>query len=267
MRNEFMTERDGPLISVIVAVYNGAETIERLLLSVANCAYPHIDLIIMDGGSSDGTLEVLKKYETYIKCWRSEKDNGIYDALNKAISLCEVGSYVLVLGADDQLLELQPIINSIIQHKADVFVTNVQQKNIESGVTVPYKCFLPTAIDNFNFLSFPFHHQGFIFRLFDSKIQKFHPELGLHSDYEFMARMLHTSNRSVFVDTLLSEYSTGGASDYFALKNLKSLNNVASFLGLSRFKIIIISPLKFFRMLFKLVIPISGIDFLRKLFR
>lgn len=256
-----------PLISIIVAVFNGVQTIERLLLSVVECTYENLNLIIMDGGSTDGTLEILEKYRDHIKCWKSEPDGGIYDALNKAMSFCELGSYVLVLGADDILLNIQPVIDSIVRDDADLLVTNVQQRNIKNDVTAIYKCFLPVDINNDNFLNFPFHHQGFIFKILDTASQRFYPELGLHSDYEFMVRAFRKAKSAVFVDVLLSEYSTGGASDYFSWKNLKSLDCVARSLGLSRIKIVIFSPLKFLRMLFKLILPIGFIDLFRRFFR
>lgn len=256
-----------PLISIVVAVFNGAETIERMLVSVVECSYERLDLIIMDGGSTDGTVEILEKYHDYIKYWRSERDCGIYDALNKAISFCELGSYVLVLGADDKLLDIQPVVDSIISDKADVLVTNVRQRNIKTGATLVYRCFLPTEINIYNFLSFPLHHQGYIFKVSDVTFQRFYPELGLHSDYEFMVRTLSLAKRAVFVDVLVSEYSTGGASDYFSWKNLRSLGCVARSLGLSRIKIVIFSPLRFLRMLFKLILPSGCIDLLRRIFR
>lgn len=256
-----------PLISVVVAVFNGAETIERMLLSVVGCSYAYLDLIIMDGGSTDGTIEILEKYHDHIKYWKSERDDGIYDALNKAMTFCERDSYVLVLGADDKLLDIQPVVDSIVSDKADVLVTNVQQRNIKSGATGAYKCFLPAKINSYNFLSFPLHHQGFIFRISDVAFQGFCPKLGLHADYEFMARTLSVAKHAVFVDVLMSEYSTGGASDYFSWKNLKSLDRVACSLGLSRIKIVIFSPLRFLRMLIKLALPVGFIDLLRRIFR
>jgi glycosyltransferase involved in cell wall biosynthesis len=262
-----MSAEELPLISIVVAVFNGVDTVEKLLSSVIECTYKNLDLIIMDGGSTDGTLEILEKYNGYIRYWRSERDGGIYDALNKAMSFCEVGSYVLVLGADDKLLDIQPVIDSIIRDSADVLVTNVQQRDIKSNVTTVYKCFLPEDITNYNFLSFPLHHQGFIFRIPEVDFQGFCPELGLHSDYEFMARTLRTARHAVFIDVLLSEYSTGGASDYFSWKNLRSLGCVARSLGLSRVRIVVFSPVRFLRMLFKLVLPIGCIDLLRRFFR
>ncbi len=67
-----------PLISVIVAVYNGAKTLQHCIDSVANQAYPHKELIIMDGGSTDGTVDILEANDDRIGYWESKPDRGIY---------------------------------------------------------------------------------------------------------------------------------------------------------------------------------------------
>ncbi len=91
---------DGPLVSIITVVYNGAATLERTIRSVLSLSYPNIEYIIIDGGSSDGTLELLKRYEDRIDLWVSEKDQGIYDAMNKGLALC-TGDWIGLINADD----------------------------------------------------------------------------------------------------------------------------------------------------------------------
>ena len=74
-----------PLISIITVVLNDKDNIEKTILSVLNQNYKNIQYIIIDGGSSDGTIDIIKKYEKNIGFWISEKDEGIYDAFNKGL--------------------------------------------------------------------------------------------------------------------------------------------------------------------------------------
>lgn len=93
-------DKQGPKISVIVAVYNGAATLERCLDSFAAQIYPHKELIVLDGGSTDGTQEILRGASPFISCWESERDRGIYHAWNKGLARA-TGDWICFLGADD----------------------------------------------------------------------------------------------------------------------------------------------------------------------
>lgn len=89
-------------ISIIIAVYNGAETLEKCLKSILGQSYNNYNLIISDGGSTDGTVEILKKYSESIYFWESKPDKGIADAWNNALNHIN-SEWVLFLGADDYL--------------------------------------------------------------------------------------------------------------------------------------------------------------------
>lgn len=93
--------RELPLISVITVVLNGEKYLEQAIQSVINQTYPNIEYIIIDGGSTDGTLDIIRRYEDYIDYWVSEKDNGIYDAMNKGIKLA-LGQWIGILNSDDR---------------------------------------------------------------------------------------------------------------------------------------------------------------------
>ena len=89
-----------PLVSIVTVVYNGIGTLERTIQSVIGQDYPNIEYIIIDGGSTDGTIDLLRRYEDRIDLWTSGKDKGIYDAMNKGIALC-TGEWVALINADD----------------------------------------------------------------------------------------------------------------------------------------------------------------------
>lgn len=89
-----------PTITVITVVYNSANTIEQTISSVVNQTYPNLEYIVIDGGSTDGTVDVIKKYEAKISYWVSEKDAGIYDAMNKGVRVA-TGDYIEFLNSDD----------------------------------------------------------------------------------------------------------------------------------------------------------------------
>lgn len=91
-----------PLISIIVAVYNNAVTLQRCIDSVASQSYPHKELVIIDGGSTDGTVEIIKRNSDKIDCWVSEPDRGIYHAFNKGLDRTK-GDWIYFLGSDDYL--------------------------------------------------------------------------------------------------------------------------------------------------------------------
>jgi glycosyltransferase involved in cell wall biosynthesis len=99
-KKSFEEEINLEKISIVMPSYNHAEFIERSILSVLNQDYQNIELIIIDGGSTDGTIEIIKKYEKYISFWISEKDKGQSDALNKGFKYCS-GSIYGFLNSDD----------------------------------------------------------------------------------------------------------------------------------------------------------------------
>ena len=89
-----------PLITVITVVFNGAMHIEKTVLSVLNQVYDNIEYIVVDGGSTDGTLDIIRKYDLAIDYWVSEKDAGIYDAMNKGLRLA-TGEWINFMNAGD----------------------------------------------------------------------------------------------------------------------------------------------------------------------
>lgn len=93
--------KDNPLISIVTVVFNGEEFLEETIKSVLNQTYDNLEYIIIDGGSVDGTVDIIKKYENRISYWLSEGDNGIYDAMNKGIKIAN-GKWINFMNAGDK---------------------------------------------------------------------------------------------------------------------------------------------------------------------
>ena len=97
-----MPDNKQPLITIITVVLNGAQNLEKSLQSVFKQSFTDYEYIILDGGSTDETLDIINKYDQHITFWLSEPDNGVYDAMNKAVQLAK-GQWICFLGADDYL--------------------------------------------------------------------------------------------------------------------------------------------------------------------
>ncbi|PRY53694.1 ADP-heptose:LPS heptosyltransferase [Arcticibacter pallidicorallinus] len=111
-------------ISIITVTLNAARHLERCIKSILSYNNLNIEFIIWDGGSVDGTLDIIKKYEKHISFWKSEKDSGVYDAMNKAVKVA-TGDWIYFLGADDALLEGTELIVSKFQHPHTIYYGDI----------------------------------------------------------------------------------------------------------------------------------------------
>ncbi|GAB3813245.1 hypothetical protein GCM10028895_05080 [Pontibacter rugosus] len=143
-------------VSIVTVVYNAEATIERTLKSIACQNYENIEYIIIDAKSSDRTLEIIEKYKHIVTYLISEKDGGIYDAMNKGISLCS-GELIGLLNADDfyEPDALHNLISYYTTHKGDVLHGNVNYvKNGEKLFTLKP----PIHLSKASFTEMPINH-------------------------------------------------------------------------------------------------------------
>lgn len=117
-----------PIFSIVMVVFNRVSSVEKSILSVINQNFADFEFVVIDGGSTDGTLEILKKYGDKITRLISEKDNGIYDAMNKGVNASK-GKLMYFLGSDDVLYD-----NSVLTDVAK-FYTEKKPKIICGDVT------------------------------------------------------------------------------------------------------------------------------------
>jgi len=183
-------------ISIITPSYNQAEFIERTIQSVLAQNYPDLEYIVMDGGSTDGTVEILKKYSDHI-IWKSEKDRGQSDAINKGLKIA-TGDIVAYINSDDTY---EP---ETLQKVADYFKKNQDAKwaygkckiinEIDQEIRKPITWYKNLLLKNYSYsklLSENFISQPAVFWK-----REIHAELGFLNeneyycmDYEFWLRM------------------------------------------------------------------------------
>jgi glycosyltransferase involved in cell wall biosynthesis len=106
-----------PILSIITIVYNNARDIERTMRSVLNQSYPHVEYLVIDGASTDGTKEIIERYRDQLAVCISEPDKGIYDAMNKGLKLA-TGDYVLFMNSGDELYD-QETVAAVFAAEAD----------------------------------------------------------------------------------------------------------------------------------------------------
>jgi putative colanic acid biosynthesis glycosyltransferase len=206
-------EANKPLISIIIVVFNGREFIEAAIKSVIDQDYNKIEIIIVDGKSTDGTIDIVKKYFERLDQIISEPDSGIYDAMNKGIKISK-GEWLYFLGSDDQLFT-STIISSIFENNVDgsisiIFgnVSNDQGKLIRSRLD--WKIILHNTL----------HHQSAFYRR--SLFNNFSYDVGLKiiSDYELNLISYLSKVEFVKVDRIVAMCRDGGASTNKANSNL-----------------------------------------------
>lgn len=130
---------ENPIVSIIIVTYNAGKTLQKCLDSIFQQSYPLLEIVIIDGASNDDTIEIIKNNSEKISFWMSEKDNGVYDAMNKSLNHAK-GDRIYFLGADDLLL---PDFSNIIYHFKDdntiYYGRSKFKKRIDGKKFVPYK--------------------------------------------------------------------------------------------------------------------------------
>ncbi len=199
---------DKPLISIITVVFNGEKHLEETIQSVINQSYDNVEYIIIDGGSRDGTLDIIKQYEDKIDYWVSEADRGIYDAMNKGISLAS-GEYIGFLNADDWYIKsvLETIAGSMSGYRYDYYMTDVKIYEDDRCQTI----FTPSLKKYKRYM--PFCHQGLFVKSKILREEKFDTDYKIAGDYDLVIKLLEKKYDYEYIEIVSANFRNGGISN------------------------------------------------------
>jgi glycosyltransferase involved in cell wall biosynthesis len=203
-------------VSIITVSFNSAKTIADTIESVLGQDFPQIEYIVVDGGSSDGTVEIIKQYEDRIAYWVSEKDRGMYDAMNKGIALA-TGDVIGILNSDDVYMNTHVIseLMELMQTKraqvvfADLILVDQDHpqkvlRYYDSGHFHPNK---------FKYGWMPAHPTVFVKRELYEAVGKFSTTYQIAADYEMLIRILAIQRaRYAYLPKPVVRMRSGGAS-------------------------------------------------------
>ncbi len=207
----FKSSKKGkPLITIVTVVYNGEQFLEKTILNVIKQSYDNVEYIVIDGGSTDGTLDIIRKYEHVIDYWLSEEDQGIYDAMNKGIQLAS-GDWINFMNAGDCFYN-KSVLNKIFFEEpfegTDIIYGNHQvhylsgrTRNVQAGeIKKLWK-------------GSQFCHQASFTRTNYHKKFKFNTCSRIVADFEFFYRAWKREARFVFIPLIVTSFEAGGVSD------------------------------------------------------
>ena len=204
-------------VSIITVSYNSAETIKDSIESVLNQTYKNIEHIIIDGNSTDGTIEIIKSYGNKIHKFISEPDNGIYDAMNKGINLAS-GNIIGILNSDDFYFDnniIAKVMNEFRTQDVDsVFGDLIYIDKNNTDNIIRYWKSQQYKKNLFQNGWHPAHPTFFVKREIYEKYGNFNLDFLIASDYELMLRFLEKHKiTSSYIPEILVKMRTGGESN------------------------------------------------------
>jgi glycosyltransferase involved in cell wall biosynthesis len=188
------SEEKFPLISVITISLNVVRFIEQTIMSVLAQTYPHIEYIIIDGGSTDGTAEIIRNYASRLAYWHSKPDRGIAHAFNLGLSQAH-GDWIIYLNAGDFCLKpmvIEQMVPHLLDHEnADaVFGATIHMTNQVNSVPAPMRKIFgrPWRWQDFRWSDTIPHQSAFTNRRYFDRVGGFDEAFGIAMDYDFFLR-------------------------------------------------------------------------------
>ena len=190
-----------PLVSIIVVVFNARNELHQVLESVFAAQSSDLEIVVIDGGSTDGTVELLETVSPRLAFWISEPDKGIYDAMNKGVAASR-GTYVLHLNAGDRLLTLPT--EQLRQAKLDGIDVAAFRVSLDGTRLFTPRTGWRLSLNN------TWHHQGTFYRR--SALPKYNTTYRTFADFDVNQRLLRSNARVRLYDEVIALHSTDGAS-------------------------------------------------------
>lgn len=217
-------------ISIVTIVYNNKNSIAECIKSVLAQTYPEIEHVLVDGGSTDGTLEIIEKYKDDLGYFVSEKDNGLYDALNKGIQKC-TGDVIGILHSDDFFYDrdtLKKVADTFEKTEADLVYA--KGKYVDREDTTKIKRLYPAKDYKLKYLNFgwiPLHTTIYVKKEVFEKYGLYDLKYSIASDYDISLRWFRNDQiKKVFLDEWVVKMRLGGKSTTPALQKRKSAEDL-----------------------------------------
>jgi glycosyltransferase involved in cell wall biosynthesis len=200
-----------PKITIIIATYNSEKTLEQTLASVAGQIYSNIELIVIDGGSTDLTVDIIRKYENIISYWETEPDEGVYDAFNKGVKHA-TGEYVQFLGSDDCLCEATTIEYVVANLSDEIDVLSATVWLVDEKTNLQYLLNNSHAVDKKSFDGRMIPHPGMFVKRELLLKHPFDISYQIAADYLFFLECYFENARFAFIDKPVVFFSSCGIS-------------------------------------------------------
>lgn len=251
-------------ISIITAVLNGYPFIEEAIRSVIYQDYPYKEYLIIDGNSTDKTVDVIKKYQEKIDYWVSEPDSGIYDAMNKGIKK-STGEVIGILNSDDLLND------NVLENIASLFNKNpnldyaygyIQRIRKSGEVYGKAESMTPQKIQEEKFNRIPIPHGAlFVKKKLFLELGFYNTDYIINADYDFILKIIQKNKTGKYIHIPISRYRDGGiSSGYLTFWERRILLKNH---GVSLFKKEVIVAKSIFKMFLSRLIPHHFFLFLR----
>ena len=226
-----------PLVTVVTVVRNGKEHLENAIQSVLSQTYDNIEYIIVDGGSTDGTIDIIKKYDDSIDFWISEPDKGIGDAFNKGI-IASHGVIIGLLNSDDWYSpnHLEQGVHALINSEEDFVFGDLLFYDASGTVLYRirgnpnYACVIHSKMPELS------HPTVLAKRTAYENTGLFDIQYRYAMDYEWFLRLHTRGGKGIYVQDMVGHMRLGGLSDFSYIKALREVRDIAVKYGQPRWK-------------------------------